>query len=145
MSTEIDPEDVLEELYLEVEAANRLRVFYLFEGEITFTDIFRETIFIINEDDIVWKDYITLLDSLVDKDNDDDMWNDPMWKMAESLVTIHVFILNIAYDDRDLFLAIKLLHRFSTERLCKDNILKNLYKEELRKWTHDRNKWIQLI
>jgi len=145
--TRSDTEDFSEEIYLFIEAANRLRVFYLFEGEITFTDIFRKSIFTINEDDIVWKDYIKILDNLKDTDNvdDDDLWNDPMWKMAESLATIHVFILNIAYDDEDLFSTIKMLHLFMIERLLKDNILKNLSKEQIRNWTHERNEWIHLI
>ena len=141
-----DTEDFSEEMHLNVEAANRLRVFYLFEGKITFTDIFRKSVLIINEDDIVWNDYIKILDNLVDTDNDDhELWNDPIWKMAESLATIHVFILNIAFSDEDLFSTIKLLHLFSNERLVKDNILKNLSKEQIRKWTHERNEWIHLI
>jgi len=145
--TRSDTEDFSEEIYLFIEAANRLRVFYLFEDKITFTDIFRKSIFTINEDDIVWKDYIKILDNLKDTDNvdDDDLWNDPMWKMAESLATIHVFILNIAYDDEDLFSTIKMLHLFMIERLLKDNILKNLSKEQIRNWTHVRNEWIHLI
>lgn len=144
--SEIDHEDFWEEGHLSVEAANRLRVLYLFEDEVYFTDVFRNTIRVINEQDFAWEDYIEFLDLPVDPDNDvDGRWNDSLYRMAAALVTIHTLRLEIAFDKEDWFQTIEILRAYS------ENLLRTYYlltypfsNEELRKWTRERHKWLPL-
>ena len=138
-----DTEDFWEEGYLAAESANRLRVFYLFEDNLSFTDIFRYTIKIINEADFAWKDYIEVLDNFPKLD-DDDMWNDPMRKMAASLVTIHRSRLDISCDEDDLLATIELLRVYCVNFLHRLYPMTDFSEEELRKWTRDRHKWVSL-
>lgn len=146
MNTEKDHEDFWEEGQLAVEAANRLRVLYLFEDEVCFTDVFRDTIKIINEQDFAWEDYIEFLDLPVDPDNDvDGRWDDSLYRMAAALVTIHTLRLEIAFDKEDWFQTIEMLRAYSENLLCIYYLLTYPFSnEELRKWTRERHKWLPL-
>ena len=135
------------ELLLMVEAANRLHILYSFENNIKFTDTFLDTIKIINEDDIVWKKYIFLLD-LPERNNYrtiiGDEVDDYLALLTSAIISIHSQRLKIPFIAEDLIMAV------DCTRACFEHIMINRYpledfsKENLKKWTHDRHDWLPL-
>lgn len=132
------------ESILSVEAANKYHILYSFENNIEFTDAFLDTIKIINEDDIVWKEYIRLLDIPVNLLPDCDELDDHLLILTAALVTIHILRLKISFLIEDHFMAI------DWTRACFDYIMRKKYfnkdfsEEAMRKWTRDRYNWLPL-
>jgi len=135
------------ELLLWIEAANRLHILSSFENDIKFTDTFLDTIKIINEDDIVWKKYIRLLD--LPKRNNlrtilGDEFDDYLALLTSAIITIHSQRLKIPFIAEDLIMAV------DCTRACFDYIMRNRYsledfsKENLEEWTHNRHDWLPL-
>jgi len=96
------------------EAANKLQVLYLFENNIRFTDIFKETIHGINEDDGHWADFNELYESSKERDQaGDSPSNDALAYMVDALVTLHLARLKIVnYNDKEFELATAFLYTF---------------------------------
>jgi len=142
-STLIDAEDFWDEGYLAIEAGNRLRVFTLFENNLSLMGIFRATIRIISEEDNLWKEYIKLIDTPRDPDGDG-RFNDNMYKMSVALVCINVKRLGIDYLKEDLYQTIELLRTYSVVYLKRAYLMTDPSEEELGKWIRNRIKWLPL-
>ncbi len=96
-----------------IEAANKLRVLYLFEKDIRFTDSFKETIKTINEDDGHWADYNEIYEGLVDREQAQDVPQyDPLAYMLYALVELHLASLKLVYKDEDFEIATTFLYAF---------------------------------
>jgi len=119
-----------------VETANKLRVLYLFEGDIRFTDSFKETIQTINEDDGHWADYNELYESIIEMDQAQDVpLNEPLVPMVGALLTLHLARLNLNYKDEDFDITATFLcalYSFEWDRL-------------LTKATLSRDGWLPLL
>lgn len=105
--------EIFELGYQGIEAANKLRVLYLFEKDIRFTDSFKETIETIKEDDGHWADYNELYEGNREWDQaGDSPLNDPLAYMVEALVNLHLARLKLVYKDEDFELATTFLYTF---------------------------------
>lgn len=147
-STLIESEDFWEEGYLAVEAANRLNIFYLFEDIAYFTDRFIATIKIIKNEDLAWKDYIRFLDLPIDKENYPG-WaramQDPLFRMAAALVSIHVKNLkDIVWNEKDFKLTIDWTWTFFKQYLLDEYHPINFSEQELQDWIRERQEWLPL-
>jgi len=121
-------EDMWEEGFDGLESANRLHIFYLFENVIKCTDVFLETIKLIDENDAQWKEYTSLLD-----ENED--IPEIIMRMATSLVTLHVARLKLSYTEEDVWKSIVTLYAY----------LSNHWDELLMRYIRARHEWLNLV
>ena len=98
------------EFHLYCEAANRLHVLYIFEGEPDFTESFIETINLIYRRDDLWEEYNRYINSPVEPDVHP-IWNESLWKMAAAFIAIHLSRLSIPSVPEDFQSSIAAIYQ----------------------------------
>jgi len=131
------------ELIQSIEAANRLHILYSFEDNVGFTDVFLDTIKIINEDDIFWKEYIRILDVGVNLIPDSEV-ADHLIMLTATLLTIHTLRLKIPFIEEDHVMAIDLTRAAFEVIMRKKYFNEDFSEEAMRKWTRNRHDWLPL-